>query len=125
MFATVDCWPPYGAHLTLEFATTATTPTSSDNTAAAADGEHHYVRAVYNNKDMQMFGGTAPVWCPLETFWNAMEGVACSPAEFQVESNRIPEDEEDFNREGELRSDVEMTAKEVEEEIAASITGKI
>jgi hypothetical protein len=107
-----DTWPPYASHLVLEFA------------CSAMDPSKQFVRAVYNNQDSHMFAGTAPVWCPLELFWTKMTEVACSPEEFGAEclrvekEVRVPEESSD-----DATSEADMTAKEVEEEIAATIMG--
>lgn len=109
----LDEWPPYASHLALEVAQSQDSP------------EEHFVRAVYNNRELCMFSGEASVWCPLDEFWRRLEQVACSQAEFEelcravVAGERAKGEEESEDGDG-----AAMTAKEVEEEIAATTSGK-
>lgn len=107
-----DEWPPYASHLALEIA------------RSKEDSSAWFVRAVYNNEIMRMFGGVAPVWCPLEDFWCRMEKIALSVSELEELAQKVEQEEEESPERDVGGADAVMTAKEVEEEIAATITGK-
>lgn len=89
--------------------------------------EAHFVRAVYNNRELCMFNDEAPAWFPLEEFWRRLESVACSQAEFEELCRSVVAGERAKaadNAEADEGGDgAAMTAKEVEEEIAATTSG--
>lgn len=79
------------------------------------------MRAVYNNQEVPMFKQQS-VWCPLEEFWGKLREVACSPEDFAIavtssiggRSSVRPDDSDG-------KSDISVTSKEIEEEIAATL----
>ncbi len=96
----VDKWPPYAAHLALEVAALKSHPSEL------------FVRAVYNNEEVNIFGYNASTWCPMEVFWKKLQYVACSPEEYRTESTRIGV--QDHNKNTETVEDVAFTSKELQ-----------
>lgn len=116
-FFGVDTWPPYASHLAVEIASKKNDPRSL------------FVRAVFNNQEMSMFHDPSTVWCPIEKFWNHLETSAVSPQQFEDACNQVimSEQEGKESQDGQENdiddsADVEMTAKEVEREVAETIT---
>lgn len=111
-FCLIDKWPPYAAHLTLEVATAKNEPSQQ------------YVRAVYNDAEMHVFGYADSPWCPLDVFWEKLSRVAISPEEYSYESVRLRVGHTDGNdSDVGTAEDIALTSKEMADDIASTITG--
>lgn len=105
-----DKWPPYAAHLTLEVAASKRQPAKQ------------FVRAVYNDVEMHVFGYADSPWCPLEVFWEKLSQVAISPEEYAYESMRVRVSSTE-GTDVSTAEDIALTSKEMADDIAATITG--
>lgn len=80
--------------------------------------DRRHVRAVYNNNELPMFN-LESVWCPLEEFYERLRSVACSPEQYAAESAARGDALRADDAEG--KSDISITSKEVEDEVAATL----